>query len=134
MIKNITYDETKEATIVTLLEGFKHKYEDNDQVSFKEVLGMRLLADNEKSINDVTVTIKVINPSSFIISEDARNYTPYENNGIAKQVKVPRKLAFKTIEEISKEDDQTQFFDPNLVISDFEKLDVKAITHFLYMS
>jgi PII-like signaling protein len=37
MIKNIAYDEAKGATVVTLLEGFKHKYEDNDHAAFKEV-------------------------------------------------------------------------------------------------
>ena len=41
MIKNIEYNEKKDQTVVTLLEGFKHKFEDNDQVSFKEVLGMK---------------------------------------------------------------------------------------------
>jgi hypothetical protein len=32
MIKNIAFDEAKDGTVVTLLEGFKHKYEDGDQV------------------------------------------------------------------------------------------------------
>ena len=134
MIKNIAYDEEKDATIVTLLEGFKHIYEDNDHAAFKEVLGMKKIEDNEKSINDVTVSVKVINPSSFIISEDARNYTPYEGNGIAKQVKVPRKHDFKSLEEIDKldNDEISNLFDPNLLISDFEKLDNKKIIHYIY--
>ena len=84
MIKNIAYDEAKGATVVTLLEGFKHKYEDNDHAAFKEVLGMRLKEDSTKSINDLNVTVKTINPSSFMICEDISNYTPYEGNGIAK--------------------------------------------------
>jgi hypothetical protein len=111
MIKNIAYDEAKEATVVTLLEGFKHKYEDNDHASFKEVLGMKLIEDNEKSINDVTVTVKVINPSSFMICEDFSKYTAYEGNGIAKQVKVPRKHEFKSLEEIENESDPSSLFD-----------------------
>jgi hypothetical protein len=111
MIKNIAYDEAKEATVVTLLEGFKHKYEDNDYASFKEVLGMKLIEDNEKSINDVTVTVKVINPSSFMICEDLSKYTAYEGNGIAKQVKVPRKHEFKSLEEIENESDPSSLFD-----------------------
>ncbi len=132
MIKNIEYNEKKDQTVVTLLEGFKHKFEDNDQVSFKEVLGMKLKEDEEKSINDVTVTVKVINPSSFSINEDARNYTPYEGNGIAKQVKVPRKHEFRSLEEIESESDQSSFFDQNMLISDFEKLENKQITHYIY--
>ena len=45
MIKDISYDEIKSSTVVTLLPGFKHKYEDNDQVTIKEVLGMKKLSD-----------------------------------------------------------------------------------------
>ena len=132
MIKNIAYDEAKEATVVTLLEGFKHKYEDNDHASFKEVLGMKLIEDNQKSINDVTVTVKVINPSSFMICEDLSKYTAYEGNGIAKQVKVPRKNEFKSLEEIENESDPSSLFDQNMLISDFEKLDNKQITHYMF--
>ena len=111
MIKNIAYDEAKGATVVTLLEGFKHKYEDNDHAAFKEVLGMRLIEDKEKSINDITVTVKTINPSSFMICEDLSKYTAYEGNGIAKQVKVPRKLEFRSLEEIENESDPSSLFD-----------------------
>jgi PII-like signaling protein len=111
MIKNIAYDEAKGATVVTLLEGFKHKYEDNDHAAFKEVLGMRLIEDKEKSINDITVTVKTINPSSFMICEDLSKYTAYEGNGIAKQVKVPRKHEFRSLEEIENESDPSSLFD-----------------------
>jgi hypothetical protein len=47
MIKNIEYNEAKNATVVTLLDGFKHKYEDGDQVIIKEVKGMRTKIDEE---------------------------------------------------------------------------------------
>jgi hypothetical protein len=85
---------------------------------------MSLLTDPEKSINDETVSVKVINPTSFLISQDARLYTAYERNGIAKQVKVPRKLEFKTLEELESAGED-QGIDANLLIADFEKLDVK---------
>ncbi len=132
MIKNIAYDEAKGATVVTLLEGFKHKYEDNDHAAFKEILGMRLKEDSTKSINDINVTVKTINPSSFMICEDLSNYTPYEGNGIAKQVKVPRKHEFKSLEEILNENDPSSLFDQNMLISDFEKLDNKQIAHYMF--
>lgn len=32
MIKDISYSDIKETTIVTLLPGFKHRYEDGDQI------------------------------------------------------------------------------------------------------
>ena len=91
MIKDISYNEEKLNSVVTLLDGFKHKYEDGDSVVLKEVLGMQKIGE-EKSINDTVVTIKVINPSSFTISEDVRLYSPYNGNGTAKQVKVPKKI------------------------------------------
>jgi len=72
MIKDISFDDATQTTVVKLLDGFKHRFADNDQVSFKEVLGMTKLDDPEKSINDAVVTIRVINPSSFTIDEDAR--------------------------------------------------------------
>jgi Ubiquitin-activating enzyme E1 FCCH domain len=59
MIKDISFSEKENATVVTLLEGFKHKFEDNDQVIIKEVLGM---TKSESSINNMVTTIKVINP------------------------------------------------------------------------
>jgi hypothetical protein len=54
MIKDIKWDEKREATVVTLLEGFKHKYEDGDQVIIKEVKGMMSneeMKEGENSIN-----------------------------------------------------------------------------------
>jgi hypothetical protein len=53
---------------------------------------MKKLDDENKSLNDTVVTIKVINPQSFTISEDARLYSKYEGNGTAKSVKVPKKI------------------------------------------
>ena len=87
------------------------------------------------SINGKQVTVKVINPSSFVIDEDARKYSAYEGNGIAKQIKVPKTLAFKTIEELEKLEDSEkdpEGLDQNLQISDWEKLDNKTATHYIY--
>ncbi len=138
MIKDIKWDEKREATVVTLLEGFKHKYEDGDQVIIKEVKGMMSneeMKEGENSINGKQVTVKVINPSSFMINEDARQYSEYEGNGIAKQIKVPKKLTFKSLTELElleSTEQGPQGFDVNLQISDFEKLDNKVDTHYLY--
>ena len=95
---------------------------------------MTNLEENEKSINDETVSVKIINPTSFIINLDARKFSPYERNGIAKQIKVPRKLEFKTLEELEAESDISTFLDANMLISDFEKLETKQITHYLYIA
>lgn len=134
MLKNIAYDDSRGATVVTLLEGFKHKYQDGDTIQFREVLGMKLIGEEEEtqSINEKQVTIKVINPQSFTISDDARLYTKYEGNGIAKQVKVPLKLSFKSLTDLENENEPP--FDSNLHISDFEKIDNKVAAHYIYQA
>ena len=91
MVKSIAWDEDKDATLVTLLEGFKHKFEDGDEIKFREVLGMDALEmGGASSANEVAgVTVKVLTPTQFTLKGlDARKYTPYQGNGIAKQVKV----------------------------------------------
>jgi hypothetical protein len=70
-----------------------------------------------------------------MINEDARQYSEYEGNGIAKQIKVPKKLTFKSLTELElleSTEQGPQGFDVNLQISDFEKLDNKVDTHYLY--
>lgn len=105
MIKDISWDDKREATVVTLLEGFKHKYEDGDHVVIKEVKGMEVLEEEKgegalASINGKQVSVKIINPTSFMIDDDARKYSAYQGNGIAKQIKVPKKFTFKTYDEL----------------------------------
>lgn len=67
MIKDISWNEEKQASVVTLLEGFKHKYADGDQVQLKEVIGMKKVASemelSTETINDSVTSIKVISPS-----------------------------------------------------------------------
>ena len=48
MIKDIRYEEKRQGSVVELLEGFKHKYEDGDQVIIKEVKGMDLLEESKE--------------------------------------------------------------------------------------
>ena len=59
-----------------------------------------------KSINGQVFEVKTLNPSQFLIDADFREkYTEYEGNGIAKQVKVPKVMKFKTIDECDEEGD-----------------------------
>ena len=74
------------------------------------------------SINGMTAKVSVISPEAFSIDIDIRSFSPYEGNGIAKQIKVPQTLKF---------DDPDQL-DMNLEISDFEKMQHKKIIHYLY--
>lgn len=53
---------TDSEAVVKLQQGFKHKFEDGDEITLKEVKGMTLIADTSKSINDTIHKVKVINP------------------------------------------------------------------------
>lgn len=109
MIESITNEEEG---LVTLLPGFKNKFEDGDQIVFREVLGMNL-QEGEGSINGTVHSVKVVNTSSFKIG-NTLGFTKYEGNGIAKQIRVPLKKSFKTLEECyihEKQEGQEPLFD-----------------------
>mmetsp|Transcript_28550 Transcript_28550/g.25456 ORF Transcript_28550/g.25456 Transcript_28550/m.25456 type:complete len:247 (+) Transcript_28550:2470-3210(+) len=94
MISGITNEEKG---VVTLLQGHKHKFEDGDTISFKNVEGMKLkdgpleiegTKDKIDSINGFKFKVETINASSFKIG-DTTKFTPYVGNGLAKQIKTP---------------------------------------------
>ncbi len=58
-------------------------------------------------------------------------YSKYQSGGIAKQVKVPQIVHFKTMEEIDKAEDHSAFFDQNLIYADFTKIDHLKILHYI---
>lgn len=86
-----------------------------------------------KSINDVQqIKIRVINPKSFeLLDFDIQKYSKYESGGIAKQIKVPISLSFKTLQEIDQEADHSEYFDQNLLYADFSKFDNIRILHYI---
>lgn len=62
---------------------------DGDYVTFREVQGM-------SQVNEQTYQIETKSPHTFTINVDTRNFDAYQREGIVEQVKVPRKLTFKT--------------------------------------
>jgi len=87
--------------------------------------------DEGKSINGSEFKIKVLNTTAFTLEEcDYRDYTPYEGNGTAKQLKVPVKLQFQTLEEVEAAAEPK--IDSNLAIYDFEKMDNHKWAHAFY--
>lgn len=129
MIKSIELND-KGKVVVTVL-GQRHKFEDGDVVQFREVNG--LVDSQGKSINDMKdVKISVINPQKFeLLNFDLQKYSKYESAGIAKQIKIPLTLSFKTLQEIDQEADHLEFFDQNLIYSDFSKTDNIRILHYV---
>lgn len=101
-IDNISFENPGR---VTLLKGLKHNLEDGDCVEISRVEGMsRLSASTDNalasaSINGSKFHIRVINSYSFYIDADTRSYAPYVRNGIAKAVKEPKTLAFRSFED-----------------------------------
>ncbi len=61
-----------------------------------------MIDSEKKSINDIEqIKIRVINTGSFeLLGLDVQKYSKYESGGIAKQVKVPVTLSFKSMQEI----------------------------------
>jgi hypothetical protein len=61
MIKDISV--TENGKVVVTVIGDRHKFEDSDVIQFKEVVGMKHLEDDKKSINNAQqINIRVINP------------------------------------------------------------------------
>lgn len=95
----------EEKGVVELLGNQKHKFEDGDEVTFTGIEGMKLKEGESHedpsvktdSINETIHKVTVINPYSFKIG-DTRKYTPYEAKGIAKQLRMKHKIAYKSFE------------------------------------
>ena len=143
MIKGIsTGSEAK----VELLQGSKHNFEDGDVVLINGVEGMELLPDKthpepnqtlikqdllKNSINGSVHKVKVLNKSSFLIG-DTSNYAPYVRNGIAKPLKSPVTLEFKSLKTTL--DEKEPPFDGTLSQHDFMKLENQLALHMAYQT
>ncbi|KAN0062349.1 E1 ubiquitin-activating protein [Thecaphora frezii] len=100
--------------LVTTLDETRHGLEDGDYVTFSEVQGMEGLNGCEPR----RVTVK--GPYTFTIG-DTSGLGEYKRGGIFTQVKMPKKIAFKSLRESAKQ--------PEFLISDFAKFDRPAALH-----
>ncbi|KAI3781578.1 hypothetical protein L2E82_11596 [Cichorium intybus] len=96
--------------LITSVDDERLEFQDGDLVVFSEVDGMSELNDGKPR--------KVVNakPYSFSIEEDTTNYGAYKKGGIVTQLKQPKVLKFKPLEEAIK--DPGEF-----LLSDFSKFD-----------
>lgn len=133
MLKSISNEEEG---LVELLANTKHSYEDGDEVLITEVKGM-MLKEGEKhadeslksdSINGTIHKVKVINPSSFRIG-DTRKFTPYQGNGIAKQLKSKFEMKFKKFDEVMTKSAAELKLEDNLAFADFTKFENNNLSH-----
>eukprot|EP00123_Amoebidium_parasiticum_P014370 comp22465_c0_seq1/m.33829 comp22465_c0_seq1/g.33829 ORF comp22465_c0_seq1/g.33829 comp22465_c0_seq1/m.33829 type:complete len:1012 (-) comp22465_c0_seq1:171-3206(-) len=100
--------------VVTCLDESRHGFEDGDYVTFTEIKGMTELNGSAPR------PIKVIDKYSFSIG-DTSSFARYVSGGVVEQVKMPKTVAFKSLEE--------SFRDPEFVITDFAKFDRPAQLH-----
>ncbi|GBP59539.1 Ubiquitin-activating enzyme E1 1 [Eumeta japonica] len=111
MIADITHDKE---SIVTCLDDTRHGLEDGDYVTFSEIQGMIELNGCEPR------KIKVLGPYTFSIG-DTTNYSKYIRGGIVTQVKMPKIINFKPLQE--------SFMKPDFLIADFGKFDYPQQLH-----
>ena len=100
--------------MVTTLDETRHGLEDGDYVSFSEVKGMEELNSSEPR----KVTVK--GPYTFLIG-DTSGLSQYKSGGIFTQVKMPKTIHFKPLQESLKQ--------PEQLISDFAKFDRPPSLH-----
>ncbi|XP_067095824.1 ubiquitin-like modifier-activating enzyme 1 isoform X1 [Osmerus mordax] len=111
MISMITKDT---AGVVTCLDEARHGFESGDHVSFTEVQGTTELNGCQP------VEIKVLGPYTFSIC-DTTGFSDYVRGGIVSQVKMPKKIAFKSL--------SSSMAEPEFVLTDFAKFDRPGQLH-----
>ena len=80
--------KSDEIAEVTVLDGLRHDFTDDDLVEVVEVVGL-------DGINKKQFLIKVLTPNTFQLKGDFKDIkNPYERNGIVKQIKTQKKIKF----------------------------------------
>ncbi|XP_028923125.1 ubiquitin-like modifier-activating enzyme 1 [Ornithorhynchus anatinus] len=116
MISMITKDNPG---VVTCLDEARHGFESGDFVSFTEVQGMSELNGCPP------VEIKVLGPYTFSVC-DTTKFSDYVRGGIVSQVKVPKKISFKSL--------SASLAEPDFVMTDFAKFSHPAQLHVAFQA
>ncbi|XP_033858479.2 ubiquitin-like modifier-activating enzyme 1 [Acipenser ruthenus] len=111
MISMITKDS---AGVITCLDEARHGFESGDYVTFTEIQGMTELNNCEP------VEIKVLGPYTFSVC-DTSSFSDYVRGGIVSQVKVPKKISFKSL--------SASLAEPEFVLTDFAKFERPGQLH-----
>uniref|UniRef100_A0A8C5K769 Ubiquitin-like modifier-activating enzyme 1 n=1 Tax=Jaculus jaculus TaxID=51337 RepID=A0A8C5K769_JACJA len=111
MVSMVTKDNPG---VVTCLDEARHGFESGDCVSFSEVQGMVQLNGSQP------MEIKVLGPYTFSIC-DTTSFSDYIRGGIVRQVKVPKRISFKSL--------PASLAQPDFVVTDFAKCSRPAQLH-----
>ena len=118
MVKDIKIKDEKTAE-VTVLDGLRHDFSDNDLVEIIEVVGL-------DGINKRQFTIKSLAKDKFEIIGDLKDIkNDYKLNGIVKQIKTQKKMKFLPLKDCFNaftEESHSKLIDSNMLISDFTKI------------
>ena len=118
MVKDIKIKDEKSAE-VTVLDGLRHDFSDNDLVEVIEVVGL-------DGINKRQFTIKSLTKDKFEIIGDLKDIkNPYLRNGIVKQIKTQKKMKFLPLKDCFNsftEESHNKLIDSNMLVSDFTKI------------
>ncbi|CAL4109432.1 unnamed protein product [Meganyctiphanes norvegica] len=106
-------------SVVTCLDETRHGFEDGDYVTFSEVQGMTELNGCKPR------KIEVLGPFTFSIG-DTSGFSDYVRGGIVTQVKMPKAINFKSMEESLKA--------PEFLITDFAKFDRPGLLHICFQA
>lgn len=107
--------------VVSTFDKSKHELFEGDVIRFKDVEGMTELNGKEFKVSIESV-------ETFTINIDTTNFGPYKGNGIAEQVKVPKKINFKSLKESLEAPLLGPDFEP-LETPDFNKWGVPDTLH-----
>lgn len=116
MVAGVTKEEQG---VVTCMDESRHGFEDGDYVTFQEIQGMTEINGCKPK------KITVLGPYTFSIG-DTTSYSDYVKGGIATQVKMPKKLNFKSLKQ--------SLAEPEYLISDFGKFDRPAQLHLAFIA
>lgn len=107
--------------LVACVDDERLEFQDGDLVVFSEVDGMTELNDGKPR------KVRNARPYSFAIEEDTTNYASYVRGGIVTQVKQPKVLNFKALQEALREPG-------DFLLSDFSKFDRPPLLHLAFQS
>lgn len=107
--------------LVTCVEDERLEFQDGELVQFSEVVGM------DKLNTAGPFKVKNCKAHSFMIEADTTSWGTYQRGGIVVQVKQPKSLSFKTLEQALAEPGE-------FLLTDFSKMERPALLHVAFQA
>lgn len=103
-------------TLVTTVEDERLEFQDGEEVTFSEIVGMTELNGR------APIPVKNCKAHSFTLEIDTTGFSPYQRGGIVTQHKGSKTLAFKPLAQAIQEPGE-------FLLSDFSKLERSPLLH-----